>query len=224
MMPTKEGAMATLFDKQIALDDQHLDLAPGAVLLRTFATERASALLEELEGIVARSPFRRMVTPGGFEMSVEMTNCGPLGWVTDRNGYRYSANDPLSNTAWPAMPIAFEELAQEAAAESGFRGFKPDACLINRYEPKSRLSLHQDKNETNFKAPIVSVSFGLPARFLFGGQQRSDPTTSVPLHHGDVVVWGGPARLNYHGVAPIREGVHALTGSYRINLTFRCAA
>jgi len=216
--------MKTLFDDHATLDEQRLELAEGAVLLKAFALGTASSLLCELDKVTAISPFRRMVTPGGFEMSIEMTNCGPLGWITDRSGYRYAATDPLSNAPWPDMPAAYAELAKDAASEAGYPDFRPDACLINRYHPSARLTLHQDKNESDFQSPIVSVSLGLPAKFLFGGLRRSDPTTSIRLHHGDVAVWGGASRLRYHGVAPIRKGSHELTGSSRINLTFRRAS
>lgn len=216
--------MVTLFDEHISPESRHHELALGAVLLTGRALEIGPALVAEIDRITVKSPFRRMVTPGGFEMSVEMTNCGPLGWVTDLSGYRYVADDPLTNAPWPRMPELFQRLACESAQEAGFHGFRPDACLINRYQPASRLSLHQDKNESDFKEPIVSVSLGLPAKFQFGGFRRTDPVESFALHHGDVVVWGGPSRLRYHGVAPIRKGFHALTGSYRINLTFRSAS
>jgi alkylated DNA repair protein (DNA oxidative demethylase) len=164
-----------------------------------------------------------MLTPGGFRMSVAMTNCGALGWVTDRSGYRYDSVDPDSGRNWPAMPDSFLQLAQDAAAHAGFDGFVPDACLINRYEPGARLSLHQDKNERDFTEPIVSVSLGIPAVFEFGGLNRADKTSRVPLMHGDVVVWGGPARLRYHGVSPLKDGDHPALGRHRINLTFRKA-
>jgi alkylated DNA repair protein (DNA oxidative demethylase) len=164
-----------------------------------------------------------MVTPGGFHMSVAMTNCGALGWVTDRSGYRYDPIDPESGKHWPPMPASFLRLAANAAAHAGFDGFVPDACLINRYESGTRLSLHQDKNEQDLGAPVVSVSLGIPAVFLFGGLNRTDRATRVLLSHGDVVVWGGPARLRYHGVLPLKEGHHPLVGDHRINLTFRKA-
>jgi alkylated DNA repair protein (DNA oxidative demethylase) len=164
-----------------------------------------------------------MVTPGGHQMSVAMTNCGGLGWVTDRSGYRYDANDPEAGRPWPAMPRSFRELAKVAAAQAGFEGFSPDACLINRYQPGARMSLHQDKDEEDFAAPIVSVSLGLPATFLFGGLKRSDKPRRFRLEHGDIAVWGGPARLVFHGVAPLADGEHALLGRQRINLTFRKA-
>src|SRR3989441_52300 len=170
------------------------------------------------------APFRHMVTPGGYRMSVAMTNCGAAGWVTDRTGYRYDSHDPQTGRPWPAMPDVFADLAAQAAARAGFDGFAPDACLINRYEPGARLSLHQDKNERDFSAPIVSVSLGLPAVFLLGGLRRADTPGRVPLVHGDVVVWGGPARLRYHGVLPLEAGHHLLMGGHRINLTFRRAA
>jgi alkylated DNA repair protein (DNA oxidative demethylase) len=200
------------------------ELCPGAVVLRGVAVPDAKAILAALHGITTQAPFRHMVTPGGFRMSVAMTNCGAYGWVTDRTGYRYDAVDPETGKLWPRMPGVFLTLAQGAAASAGFEGFEPDACLINRYEPGARLSLHQDKNERDFEAPIVSVSLGLPAVFLFGGSHRADTPRRVPLAHSDVVVWGGPARLRYHGVMPLKEGHHPLIGGHRINLTFRKAA
>ena len=156
-------------------------------------------------------------------MQVALTNCGALGWVSDRRGYRYSAQDPDSGQPWPAMPPTFLALAQSAAAQAGFDHFAPDACLVNRYAPGTRLSLHQDRDEQDFGQPIVSVSLGLPARFLWGGLQRADRPQRVPLWHGDVMVWGGVDRLRFHGVAPVPQGVHALTGECRVNFTFRRA-
>ena len=156
-------------------------------------------------------------------MSVAMTNCGKLGWVTDRTGYRYQGCDPESGRLWPEIPDIFHDLARRAAEQAGYPGFEPDACLVNRYAPGARMSLHQDRNEHDFAHPIVSVSVGLPATFLFGGMLRSDRALRVPLAHGDVVVWGGPARLRYHGVLPLKHGVHPLAGSYRFNLTLRKA-
>ncbi|WP_035657337.1 DNA oxidative demethylase AlkB [Bradyrhizobium sp. STM 3809] len=198
-------------------------LAPGAVLLRGFARPDEAGLLAAIEAITAQAPFRRMITPGGHQMSVAMTNCGPFGWVTDRSGYRYDAVDPESGRPWPAMPPLFRKLAENAAGEAGFAGFAPDACLINRYEPGAKMSLHQDRDERDIDAPIVSVSLGLPATFLFGGLKRTDKTQRHRLVHGDVVVWGGPARLAFHGVAPLADGEHARLGRRRINLTFRRA-
>lgn len=198
-------------------------LGPGTMVLRGFALSFVDGLLSALAGISAAAPFRHMVTPGGFTMSVALTNCGALGWTTDRRGYRYSADDPDSGQPWPAMPDVFARLAREAATEAGFAGFAPDACLVNRYQPGARLSLHRDKDERDYGAPIVSVSLGMRATFLFGGHARTDPTTKVPLSHGDVVVWGGPDRLRYHGVLPLKDEPHPLLGSQRINLTFRKA-
>jgi DNA oxidative demethylase len=198
-------------------------VVPGAVVLRGFARGVTSALVAAVEAIAAAAPFRHMVTPGGRPMSAAMTNCGAAGWVTDRSGYRYAVCDPISGRPWPAMPPRFGRLAAAAAAAGGFPGFAPDACLINRYWPGGRLSLHRDEDERDFAAPIVSVSLGLPAVFLFGGDRRSGRPRHIPLEHGDVVVWGGPARLAYHGVAPLAEGRHRLTGPCRINLTFRRA-
>ena len=199
------------------------EIAPGAFVLRGFALSMETAVLGALREVTAAAPFRNMVTPGGYRMSVAMTNCGALGWVTDRSGYRYDSVDPESGKKWPAMPGAFRELAERAAAEAGFREFRPDACLINRYEPEAKLSLHQDKDERDFTQPIVSVSLGIPAVFLFGGFARGDKTQRVPLEHGDVVVWGGPARLRYHGVMALKEDEHPLLGRMRVNLTFRTA-
>jgi DNA oxidative demethylase len=212
-----------LFDFPGDVGPRKEPLGPGAVVLRGFAAASEAALLEALQDVVRGSPFRHMITPGGFRMSVAMTNCGSFGWVTDRTGYRYDPVDPEHDHAWPRMPDPFLQLAKDAATEAGFDGFVPDACLINRYEPGAKLSLHQDRNERDYDAPIVSVSLGLPAVFLFGGQSRADKPARVPLSHGDVVVWGGPARLRYHGVLPLEEGHHSLMGGHRINLTFRKA-
>ncbi len=198
-------------------------LADGAVLLGGFAKPVEAGLIAALDQVVAAAPFRRMVTPGGHTMSVAMTNCGAVGWVTDRGGYRYDPVDPESGLHWPAMPGVFADLATRAAARAGFDGFSPDACLINRYEPGARLSLHQDRDERDFGAPIVSVSLGLAATFLFGGLKRSDRQQRVALAHGDVAVWGGPARLAFHGVMPLADGEHPLLGRQRLNLTFRKA-
>ena len=198
-------------------------LAPGAVLLRGFALADQAALLAGVGQVIAQAPLRHMVTPGGYRMSVAMSNCGALGWVADRSGYRYAATDPASGKPWPCMPAVFLRLAADAASRAGFAGFVPDACLVNRYAPGARLSLHQDQDERDFSQPIVSVSLGLPAVFLFGGAARTEKTLRVPLAHGDIVVWGGPARLRYHGVAPLQAGHHPLVGGYRINLTMRKA-
>ncbi len=198
-------------------------LAEGAVLLRGFVANDAPALLRALEPMLTKAPFRHMVTPGGHVMSVAMTNCDKVGWVTDRTGYRYDTIDPDSGWAWPAMPPLFLEVAAQAATAGGFASFVPDGCLINRYEPGARLTLHQDRNERDFAAPIVSVSLGLPAGFLFGGLRRTDPPRRVRLESGDVVVWGGPSRLAFHGVDKLADGDHPLTGRFRINLTFRKA-
>ncbi len=198
-------------------------LAEGATLLRRFATAEAPSLLEALGGITKTAPFRHMITPGGHQMSVASTNCGVAGWVTDRRGYRYDPVDPTTGRGWPPMPGSFVLLATRAAAASGFPGFEPDVCLINRYQPGARLSLHQDKNERDFLQPIVSVSLGLPAVFLFGGAQRGDKPRRVRLEGGDVAVWGGPARLLFHGVEPLADGDDPLVGRCRVNLSFRKA-
>jgi len=213
-----------LFEIPDVVELRQSPLGAGALLLRGFATVDEQALLSDVQRVAAQAPFRHMVTPGGFRMSVAMTNCGALGWVTDRTGYRYDTVDPESGRKWPRMPASFLRLAANAALQAGFEAFTPDACLINRYEAGARLSLHQDKEERDFGAPIVSVSLGIAAVFLFGGKSRADKARRIPLAHGDVVVWGGPARLRYHGVLPLKEGHHPLVGSHRINLTLRKAA
>lgn len=198
-------------------------LGPSAVLLRRFAAPNIDALLGALWMVVRDAPFRHMITPGGHTMSVAMTNCGQVGWVTDRSGYRYDPTDPASGQPWPELPTPFRALAQTAAKAAGFDAFNPDACLINRYVPGSRLTLHQDKNESDFDAPIVSVSLGLSAKFIFGGLKRNDKVQRVMLDHGDVAIWGGSSRLVYHGVDALKDGLHPVTGRCRINLTFRKA-
>lgn len=215
--------METLELFEAAAQNPRQRLGPAATLLRGFALPYVRELMIAIEAINAMSPFRHMVTPGGFTMSVALTNCGALGWTTDRSGYRYTSIDPDTGAPWPLMPEVFVLLASRAAAEAGFDDFMPDACLINRYLPGSRLSLHQDKNERNYEAPIVSISLGMCSTFLFGGHKRRDPTDKVPLHHGDVAVWGGVDRLRYHGVMPLKGEPHELLGSQRINFTFRKA-
>ena len=212
---------ADLFESLDAAGPAREQLAEGAVLLRGFARPQQHELITAVEAVIAQAPFRHLITPGGHRMSVAMTNCGSFGWVSDASGYRYDSIDPVSAKPWPPMPPLFRKLAEQAPAEAGFAGFAPDACLINRYEPGARLTLHQDRDERNLGAPIVSVSLGLPATFLFGGMKRSDKTRRYRLQHGDVAVWGGPARLAFHGVAPLADGEHGLLGRKRINLTFR---
>ena len=207
-------------DQQPARTEQ---LGPQAFVLRGFALPWVPRLLAALEQTLKAAPFRNMLTPGGFTMSVGLSNCGVLGWTTDRSGYRYTPLDPVSGRPWPPMPEVFRELAQCAASEAGFADFAPDACLINRYLPGAKMSLHQDRNEASYEPPIVSISLGLPAMFLFGGMQRSDRSQRVPLFHGDIVVWGGVDRLRYHGVLPLKDGLHPQLGAQRINFTLRTA-
>jgi DNA oxidative demethylase len=214
---------ADLFEGANDIGPSRETMAEGAVLLRGFAETVEGDLIAALHDIVAQAPFRHMSTPGGHQMSVAMTNCGSAGWVTDRSGYRYDGIDPESGKPWPEMPPAFRDLAGRAAVKAGFDGFSPDACLINRYQPGARMSLHQDKDERDFDRPIVSVSLGLPAIFLFGGLKRADKPQRYRLEHGDIVVWGGPSRLFFHGVAPLADGEHKILGRLRVNLTFRKA-
>jgi len=215
--------VADLFDALPPLESPVVALAEGAMLLRGFALRFEADVLAAVEAIAAAAPFRHMVTPGGYTMSVATTSCGATGWVTDRSGYRYDPIDPETRRPWPAMPAPFRELAAQAAEAAGYPGFRPDACLINRYRPGTRLSLHQDRNERDFAQPIVSVSLGLPAIFQFGGSQRGDPAERFALRHGDVAIWGGPSRLRFHGIAPLKDGDHPRLGRRRINLTFRKA-
>ncbi len=212
--------MTPLFENEPSLPSRET-LEEGAVWLRGFAAGEATALVEEVAMVAQTAPFRRLVTPGGYTMSVAMTNCGRVGWVSDRSGYRYDPSDPGTGAPWPPMPAIFHGLAVRAAADAGFAAYAPDACLINRYAVGSKLSLHQDRDEKDAWAPIVSVSLGLPAVFLWGGKRRGDPIRRLRLESGDVVVWGGPARFVYHGIAPLKEGRHPLTDATRINLTFR---
>ena len=205
-------------------DEQTLHIAAGAMLLRRFALTNEVYLINDLKSIIAKSPLRHMVTPGGFTMSVAMTNCGKLGWVSDKKGYRYDALDPSTGESWQAMPMSFMQLATQAATVAGFANFVPDACLINQYQPAARMSLHQDKDEQDFTQPIVSVSLGCAATFLFGDLKRSDKPTKILLQHGDVLVWGGKSRLNYHGIMPLQANIHKVFGACRFNLTFRKAS
>ena len=218
------GPTADLFaDDALQQPAGREQIGEESYVLRGYALPWIDRLLPELRQVLVQSPFRKMVTPGGFTMSAALSSCGDLGWTTDAGGYRYSPLDPRSQQPWPDMPDALRLLAVEAATAAGFIGFAPDACLINRYVPGAKMSLHQDKNERRYNAPVVSVSLGLPAVFLFGGHERSDKAQKVSLFHGDVVVWGGVDRLRFHGVMPIKEGVHPIMGPQRINLTFRTA-
>jgi alkylated DNA repair protein (DNA oxidative demethylase) len=212
--------MNSLFDSDPLVPSIE-QLEEGAVLLRGFVHAEVPKLLEQVTRIAQIAPFRHLVTPGGYTMSVAMTNCGRVGWVSDRKGYRYDPVDPDTGSAWPPLPQLFLDIAMNAAAQAGFDHYDPDACLINRYVPGAKLSLHQDRDEKDAWAPIVSVSLGLPAVFLWGGKRRADQLRRLRLESGDVVVWGGPARFIYHGVAPLKDGQHPITGAARINLTFR---
>ena len=210
-----------LFENFAVTEAKNEKLAPGALVLRQFALPYEKVLLNDLAGIIAMAPFRNMKTRGGYTMTVSMTSCGKFGWVSDESCYRYAETDPDKERFWPGMPDSFLDFAGLAAREAGFEGFKPDACLINRYVPGAKLGLHQDKDERDLRQPIVSVSLGIPATFLFGGFKRSAPISRIYLSHGDVVVWGGPSRLRYHGILPLKDNYHSILGKQRINLTFR---
>ena len=220
MQPTTFDLFA---DHEPAQEPRAEQIGEQSWVLRGFALPVVDQVLPALDALLAAAPLRHMVTPGGFSMSVGTSSCGALGWITDRSGYRYSAVDPLSGRPWPAMPPLLVELAQNAAQRGGFADFHADSCLINQYLPGAKMSLHQDKDEHAYAAPIVSLSLGLPAMFLFGGFARSDKSQRIPLLHGDMVVWGGVDRLRFHGVLPIKPGRHPALGERRINLTFRVA-
>lgn len=202
---------------------ERVEIGAQACLLRGFAGGRDTAFRRAIDAVVGQADFRNMQTPGGGRMSAAMTSCGGYGWVTDRRGYRYAAADPESGAPWPAMPRLFATLAAKAARRAGFEAFEPDACLVNRYAVGARMGLHQDKDEADYDHPIVSVSLGLPAVFLWGGPRRADKPERLLLEHGDVLVWGGVDRLRYHGIAPVKAGFHPFAGEQRINLTLRRA-
>ena len=210
-------------DLPLAPDALRTPIAPGAVLLRGLGRANDVQLLAAVESVIAELPLRHLQTPGGHTMSIQTTRCGSMGWVSEPGGYRYAPRNPGTRQPWPAMPACFMELAESAAAQAGYADFVPNACLINQYAPGAKLSLHQDKDERDLRAPIVPLSLGLPAVFLFGTPNRKDRAQRHRLVHGDVVVWGGPSRLAYHGVMPLADGEHGLLGRRRINLTFRRA-
>lgn len=213
-----------LFSAEDTAPPTPFEIAPGSWALPGFAAKQADALWAGIQKVTQTHTLRHLVTPSGLRMSVAMSNCGDLGWVSDAAGYRYQSTDPLTLSPWPAMPKGFQEMAMSAAERASYPKFEPDACLINRYAPGARMTLHQDKNERDYSAPIVSVSLGLPAVFELGGLERGDKVQRLNLQHGDVLVWGGPARLRFHGVCAVAPGQHPLTGAYRFNLTFRKAA
>lgn len=212
-----------LFDTLTPNESTLQILSPGAVLLRGFAQNQDEQFLTAFNTVTQGAPLRHLVTPGGHIMSVAMSNCGDLGWVSSSRGYSYSPIDPQSGAPWPVMPKQWCALAAVAAQQAGYSGFKPDACLINQYAPGAKMGLHQDRDEQDFAQPIVSISLGLPAVFLFGGLKRADKPQRVQLLHGDVVVWGGPARLAFHGISLLAGGEHPVWGARRVNLTFRRA-
>ncbi len=222
-MNSHPDASLELFGDQ-ARERRNVRIDDGAVLLEAHLQSRDRELMDAVLPVLALAPPRRMATRSGGRLSVAMSNCGALGWVSDQRGYRYDPIDPESGQPWPPMPACLAELAREAAQAAGYEGFAPDVCLVNRYESGNRLGLHQDKDEGEFESPIVSVSLGLGALFLWGGSRRRERAQRIPLMHGDVMVWGGPTRMNFHGVHSISAGHHPLTGPYRYNLTFRRAA
>ncbi|KPA91202.1 DNA-N1-methyladenine dioxygenase [Pseudomonas asplenii] len=211
-------------DDELRQPERHERIGEQSWVLRGFALPRIEQLLPALREVLRQAPLRQMVTPGGFTMSASLSSCGRWGWTSDRDGYRYSAVDPQSGQPWPAMPEVIRQLAVDAARAAGFEDFEPDACLINRYVPGAKMSLHQDRNERDLGAPVVSVSLGLPAMFLFGGHERADRSQRIPLLHGDAVVWGGVDRLRFHGILPVKDGHHPVLGAQRINFTLRRAA
>ncbi|MDZ7938484.1 MAG: DNA oxidative demethylase AlkB [Rhodoferax sp.] len=208
-------------DLPLPIDALRTELAPGAVLLRGLGRADDVQILEAIEAVIAQAPLRHLQTPGGYTMSIQTTRCGSMGWVSEPGGYRYAASNPGTRQPWPAMPPCLMDFAVRAAAEAGYPDFVPDSCMVNQYLPGTKLGLHQDRDERDLRAPVVSLSLGLPATFLFGGLERTGATQRYRLAHGDVVVWGGPARLAFHGVLPVAEGDHVLLGRRRVNVTFR---
>jgi len=202
-------------------DSQAHEILAGVTLLPCFAD--SSVLKPAIQSVCDLSPLRNMTTRRGHSIQVSMTNCGTVGWVSDTRGYRYTTLDPITDAPWPDMPLPLLELARRAANLAGFAGFEPDACLINRYAPGLQMGAHQDRDEQDFSQPIVSVSLGIPARFFVIGERREGKSTPIDLSDGDVVVFGGPARLYYHGVRKLKPNVDPLWGSHRWNLTFRKA-
>jgi DNA oxidative demethylase len=208
-------------DLPLLAEDLHTVLAPGAVLMRAFGRADDVDILQAVESVIAQAPLRHLQTPGGYTMSIQTTRCGSMGWVSEPGGYRYAPSNPSTRAPWPAMPQCLLDFAVRAATEAGYPDFVPDSCMINQYLPGNKLGLHQDRDERDLRAPVVSLSLGLPAIFLFGGLQRTGKTQRYRLAHGDVVVWGGPSRLAFHGVLPVADGDHALVGRRRVNVTFR---
>ena len=196
-------------------------VAPEVILLSAFVDSRP--LRQEIAAIERAAPFRHLTTPGGGRMSVAMTNCGAVGWHSDARGYRYLERDPLTDRAWPAMPMSFRALALRAVATAGFPAFDPDCCLVNRYAIGTQMGTHRDFDERDLAQPIVSVSIGLPAIFMWYGAQRRGPKVDVPVSDGDVIVWGGSARAGYHGVRRLRDDRTGIEPPLRYNLTFRRA-
>lgn len=208
-------------DLPLPIEDLHTTIGPGAVLMRGLGRADDVPLLQALESIIAQAPLRHPQTPGGYTMSIQSTRCGSVGWLSEPGGYRYATINPCTGQPWPPIPPCLMDFAIDAAAQAGYPGFVPDSCLINQYLPGNKLGLHQDRDERDLRAPVVSLSLGLPAVFLFGGLQRTGKTQRYRLAHGDVVVWGGPSRLAFHGVLPLAPGDHALLGQRRLNVTFR---
>jgi DNA oxidative demethylase len=208
-------------DLPLLAEDLHTVLAPGALLMRGFGRDDDVDILQAVESVIAQAPLRHLQTPGGYTMSIQTTRCGSMGWVSEPGGYRYAPSNPSTRAPWPAMPQCLLDFAVRAATEAGYPDFVPDSCMINQYLPGNKLGLHQDRDERDLRAPVVSLSLGLPAIFLFGGLQRTGKTQRYRLAHGDVVVWGGPSRLAFHGVLPVADGDHALVGRRRVNVTFR---
>jgi len=208
-------------DLPLLAEDLHTVLAPGALLMRGFGRDDDVDILQAVESVIAQAPLRHLQTPGGYTMSIQTTRCGSMGWVSEPGGYRYAPSNPSTRAPWPAMPQCLLDFAVRAATEAGYPDFVPDSCMVNQYLPGNKLGLHQDRDERDLRAPVVSLSLGLPAIFLFGGLQRTGKTQRYRLAHGDVVVWGGPSRLAFHGVLPVADGDHALVGRRRVNVTFR---
>jgi DNA oxidative demethylase len=201
---------------QLETEPTYEEVCPGAVLMRGLASPQDREFLDAVDNITTAAPLHHAVTPTGLPMSVMVTDCGDSIALARR----WQA-DAEPKRRWPPMPVVLREFAVRAAVRAGFPKFRPDSCHINRYQAGTKLGLHQDRHECDLTQPIVSVSFGLQCVFLFGGVVRTEKPRHILLEHGDVFVWGGPSRMRFHGVQPLKPGSHLLTGPYRINLTFR---
>jgi len=205
---------------QLAAEPTHEEIFPGATLMRGLAQAQDGEFLEAMQGVLSAAPLHHATTPTGLPMGVMVSDCG----TPEAFRRRWDPANPAVRQMWPPMPRALLDFSLRCAVRAGFPLFRPDTCHVNRYQAGTKLGLHQDRHECDMSQPIVSVSFGLECVFLLGGLERTDSPKRILLEHGDVIVWGGPSRMRFHGVQPLKPGHHPLTGPYRYNLTFRKVA